>query len=85
MQSKEEIENTMRILENLINGDKDCLKIDIENGNIEDVEHWKKEIKAIETIINSYNREKARADKLEKEYSQMLTKIDEYERRTSHK
>jgi len=33
--------------------------------------------KAIETVINNYLKEKARADKLEKEYSKMLTILDE--------
>jgi hypothetical protein len=32
---------------------------------------------AIETVINNYLKEKARADKLEKEYSKMLTILDE--------
>lgn len=35
------------------------------------------ENKAIETVINNYLKEKARADKLEKEYSKMLTILDE--------
>ena len=32
---------------------------------------------AIETVTNNYLKEKARADKLEKEYSKMLTILDE--------
>lgn len=31
----------------------------------------------IENLLNTYLKEKARADKLEKEYSKMLTKLDE--------
>lgn len=37
------------------------------------------DITTVETIVNGYLREKARADKLEQEYSKALTKIDEYE------
>ena len=31
----------------------------------------------IENLLNEYLKEKARADKLEKEYSKMLSKLDE--------
>lgn len=31
----------------------------------------------IEVLLNNYLKEKSRADKLEKEYSKMLTKLDE--------
>lgn len=37
-----------------------------------------------EKIINSYNKEKARADKLEKDYSKLLTKIDDLESRLNN-
>ena len=74
-------EEDIEILKQIRNGAKDCLEAELKvnPNNTEDIEHWKKEIKAVENIINSYNREKARADKLEIEYSKMLTKIDEYE------
>ena len=72
-----------KILEDIIKGDEDCIKT-ISCGlnnqkNDEDVEHYKREIEAIINIVNLYKKEKARADKLEKEYSQMLTKIDNLE------
>lgn len=73
------IEENIKILGETIKGDEDCLRIDLANDNTEDVEHWKREIEAIKAVVNSYYREKARADKLEKEYSKMLTKIDECE------
>lgn len=73
------IEENIKILGEIIKGDEDCLRIDLANDNTEDVEHWNREIRAIKAVVNSYYREKARADKLEKEYSKMLTKIDEYE------
>jgi hypothetical protein len=38
---------------------------------------YEKEIQAIDIMVNSYLKEKARADKLEKDYSKALTKIDE--------
>jgi len=79
MNNKTDIEEDIKILDEIIKGDEDCLKIDLANNNTEDAEHWEREIKAIKTIVNAYYREKARADKLEKEYSKMLTKIDEYE------
>lgn len=37
------------------------------------------EKQAIINIINAYKKEKARADKLEIDYSKMLTKLDKYE------
>lgn len=37
------------------------------------------EIDAIKDLLNLYYKEKARADKLEKDYSKALTKIDELE------
>lgn len=37
-----------------------------------------------EKIINSYNKEKARADKLEKDYSKLLTKVDDLESRLNN-
>ena len=75
------MEEDIKILEEIIKGDKECLEMDLKvnPNNTEDIEHWKKEIRAIENIVNAYFREKARADKLEKEYSKMLTQIDEYE------
>lgn len=79
MNNKTNIEEDIKILGEIIKGDEDCLRTDLANNNTEDVEHWKKEIEAIKAVVNAYYREKARADKLEKEYSKMLTKIDEYE------
>lgn len=79
MSNKTNIEEDIKILDEIIKGNEDCLKIDLANQNIEDAKHWTREIQAIETVTNAYYREKARADKLEKEYSKMLTKIDEYE------
>lgn len=72
--SKEDIE----ILEEIIRGNEDCIAT-LNKKDFEDIEHYKREIKAIKNMINSYNKEKARADKLEKEYSKILTRIDEYE------
>lgn len=50
--------------------------IDICNTFDDECENF---ICAIETVINSYLKEKARADKIEKDYSKALTKIDELE------
>ena len=74
----------IKILEEIIKGDEDCIEsISKFNSNNkeydEDIEHYKREIQGITNAINYYKKEKARADKLEKEYSKMLTKIDEYE------
>lgn len=79
MNNKKDIEEDIKILGEIIKGNEDCLRIDLLNNNTEDIEHWKREIEAIKTLVNAYYREKARADKLEKEYSKMLTRIDEYE------
>ena len=75
----DEMEEILNVLEGILKGDRDCLEIELKYNptNTEDIEHWKKEIKAIETIINLYNKEKARADKLVKDYSELLTKLDE--------
>lgn len=45
----------------------------------EDIQYYKKEIQSIKNIVDNYLKEKARADKLEKEYSAMLTELDENE------
>ena len=75
------IEDSIMLLEEIINGDKECLEIDIRNNNYEDIEHWKREIKAVENVVNAYYREKARADKLENDYSKLLTETDEKDKR----
>lgn len=78
------IEEDMKILEGIIKGDEDCInaiysQMKVKNDNDEDIQYYKKEIQSIKNIVDNYLKEKARADKLEKEYSKMLTKIDEYE------
>lgn len=78
------IEEDMKILKEIIKGDEDCInaiysQMKVKNDNDEDIQYFKKEIQSIKNIVNNYLKEKARADKLEKEYSKMLTKIDEYE------
>lgn len=78
------IKEDMKILKEIIKGDEDCInaiysQMKVKNDNDEDIQYFKKEIQSIKNIVNNYLKEKARADKLEKEYSKMLTKIDEYE------
>lgn len=78
------IEEDMKILKEIIKGDEDCInaiysQMKVKNDNDEDIQYFKKEIQSIKNIVNNSLKEKARADKLEKEYSKMLTKIDEYE------
>lgn len=78
------IEEDMKILEGIIKGDEDCInaiysQMKVKNDNDEDIQYYKKEIQSIKNIVDNYLKEKARADKLEKEYSKMLTKIDEHE------
>ena len=72
-------EEDIKILKKIVKGNKECLAIDLRNNNKDDIEHWEKEINAIENIVNAYYREKARADKLEKDYSKLLTEKDEEE------
>lgn len=81
---KNSIEEDMKILEGIIKGDEDCInaiysQMKVKNDNDEDIQYYKKEIQSIKNIVNNYLKEKARADKLEKEYSAMLTKSDEDE------
>lgn len=78
------IEEDMKILEGIIKGDEDCInaiysQMKVKNDNDEDIQYYKKEIQSIKNIVNNYLKEKARADKLEKEYSAMLTELDEDE------
>lgn len=78
------IEEDMKILERIIKGDEDCInaiysQMKVKDDNDEDIQYYKKEIQSIKNIVNNYLKEKARADKLEKEYSAMLTKSDEDE------
>ena len=51
----------------------------VKNDNDEDIQYYKKEIQSIKNIVDNYLKEKARADKLEKEYSAMLTESDKNE------
>lgn len=74
----------MKILEGIIKGDEDCInaiysQMKVKNDNDEDIQYYKKEIQSIKNIVDNYLKEKARADKLEKEYSAMLTESDENE------
>lgn len=55
------------------------VKMKVKNDNDEDIQYFKKEIQSIKNIVNNYLKEKARADKLEKEYSIMLSQLDERE------
>lgn len=78
------IEEDIKVLEGIIKGDEDCInaiysQMKVKNDNDEDIQYYKKEIQSIKNIVDKHLKEKARADKLEKEYSKMLTKIDEYE------
>lgn len=78
------IEEDMKILEGIIKGDEACInaiysQMKVKNDNDEDIQYYKKEIQSIKNIVDNYLKEKARADKLEKEYSAMLTKLDENE------
>ena len=81
---KNSIEEDMKILEGIIKGDEDCInaiysRMKVKNDNDEDIQYYKKEIQSIKNIVNNYLKEKARADKLEKEYSAMLTELDKNE------
>ena len=72
----------MKILEGIIKGDEDCInaiysQMKVKNDNDEDIQYYKKEIQSIKNIVDNYLKEKARADKLEKEYSIMLSQLDE--------
>lgn len=78
------IKEDMKILEGIIKGDEDCInaiysQMKVKNDNDEDIQYYKKEIQSIKNIVDNYLKEKARADKLEKEYSAMLTESDENE------
>lgn len=78
------MEEDMKILEGIIKGDEDCInaiysRMKVKNDNDEDIQYYKKEIQSIKNIVNNYLKEKARADKLEKEYSAMLTELDKNE------
>lgn len=78
------IEEDMKILKGIIKGDEDCInaiysQMKVKNDNDEDIQYYKKEIQSIKNIVDNYLKEKARADKLEKEYSVMLTESDENE------
>lgn len=78
------IEEDMKILEGIIKGDEDCInaiysQMKVKKDNDEDIQYYKKEIQSIKNIVDNYLKEKARADKLEKEYSAMLTELDENE------
>lgn len=78
------IKEDIKILEGIIKGDEDCIdaiysQMKVKNDNDEDIQYYKKEIQSIKNIVDNYLKEKARADKLEKEYSAMLTESDKNE------
>lgn len=75
-------EETIQILKEIIKGDEDCIEmiskfISNNKEDDEDIEHYKREIQGITNIINYYKREKARADKLEKDDSDSLIAFKE--------
>lgn len=77
-------EEDMKILKEIIKGDEDCInaiysQMKVKNDKDEDIQYYKKEIQSIKNIVDNYLKEKARADKLEKEYSIMLSQLDERE------
>jgi len=79
---EDSIKEDMKILEGIIKGDEDCInaiysQMKVKNDNDEDIQYYKKEIQSIKNIVDNYLKEKARADKLEKEYSIMLSQLDE--------
>lgn len=79
---EDSIKENMKILEGIIKGDEDCInaiysQMKVKNDNDEDIQYYKKEIQSIKNIVDNYLKEKARADKLEKEYSIMLSQLDE--------
>ena len=81
---EDSIKEDMKILEGIIKGDEDCInaiynQMKVKTDNDEDIQYYKKEIQSIKNIVDNYLKEKARADKLEKEYSTMLTESDENE------
>ena len=81
---EDSIKEDMKILEGIIKGDEDCInaiynQMKVKTDNDEDIQYYKKEIQSIKNIVDNYLKEKARADKLEKEYSAMLTESDENE------
>lgn len=74
------IEEDIKILEEIIKGDEDCInaiysQMKVKNDNDEDIQYYKKEIQSIKNIVDNYLKEKARADKLEKEYSAIENEI----------
>ena len=70
------IEEDMKILEGIIKGDEDCInaiysQMKVKNDNDEDIQYYKNEKQSIKNIVNNYLKEK--------EYSAMLTELDEDE------
>ena len=76
---KELSEEDFEMIKGIIEGNKDCIEIELRNypDNTEDIEHWQKEIKALENLLNVYYREKGRANRLEEILSRALTKLEE--------
>lgn len=58
---KNSIEEDIKILEEIIKGDEDCInaiysQMKVKNDNDEDIQYYKKEIQAIQHILSDYKR-----------------------------
>ena len=66
----------MKTLEEIIKANEDCInaiysQMKVKNDDNEDIQYFKKEIQSIRNIVNNYLKEKSRADKLEKENTEL--------------
>lgn len=74
-----ELEEAIEKLLELKKGNEEVINTEskiFHKSNDEDTQHYKDEIEAIEIVINDSLKNKARADKMEKDYSKALTRID---------
>lgn len=66
----------MKTLEEIIKANEDCInaiysQMKVKNDDNEDIQYFKKKIQSIRNIVNNYLKEKSRADKLEKENTEL--------------
>ncbi len=86
-QKENSIEEDIKILENIIKGNEDCIsaiysQMKVKNDNDEDIQYYKKEIQAIQNVLSDYKRVLKENEKL-KLYNNSIT--SELEQMTTEK
>lgn len=71
-------EQAIEIIEKIKEGSQDCLNVELwqEKINQEEVEHWKNEVEAIETLLNLIQEQQAEIEKKENRIEELKKELD---------